>query len=209
MVCFPPHLLLPFKRKGSSVCLFYVKVLHGFLLFLLIAGQFSWIGQVITKKDNFSERCWACSGLLRGKWRAEMWPGTGLFCFGLGICIFQTVLTWKAFRIRMIWRMAVLKHGREMSAHSCRWQKHRRCRNIRLFFYRYLWAVVLLLTLLLLLLLLRFSVVDDSWWSLALHWEQLRNGFHISKCLMTGGLRFNWVGRGRVGPQRGKKNIIQ
>lgn len=62
----------------------------------------------------------------------------------------------------------------------------------------YLGAIVLLLTLLLL--------VDDASLSLALHWEQLRNGFHSSKCFMMGGLRrFNWVGRGSVGPQRGKK----
>lgn len=59
----------------------------------------------------------------------------------------------------------------------------------------YLWAVVLLLP--------RYLVVDNA--SLAPHWEQLRNGFHSSKCFMTGGLRFNWVGRGKVGPQRGKK----
>lgn len=88
--------------------------------------------------------------------------------------------------------MAVLKHGREMSIHVDDTQKVSKYTAV---LYIYLWAVVLLL--------LRFSVVDDT--SLAPHWEQLRNGFHSSKCLMTGGLRFNWVGRGRVGPQRGKK----
>lgn len=47
-------------------------------------------------------------------------------------------------------------------------------------------------------------MVDDA--SLALHWEQSRNGFHSSKGFVMGGLRrFNWVGRGSVGPQRRRK----
>lgn len=55
------------------------------------------------------------------------------------------------------------------------------------------------------LLMLSFLVTDDA--RLPPHREQLRNGFHSSKCFMRGGLRgLDWVVRGSVAPQ-GKRNI--